>query len=206
MMPQLSLQAMDSAAVQAAFSQHMFTFLEVPRCRAGLLGWLGLVGGGGGGGRHTTLASTARSPPPPQSLGHQHVRMILRHIAIPHIRGCAVRHLAPWVGPALAALVPHIHQRLTAGWAAQSHQSGARAQPVPAPLLLPPPPLRGRSARRTYHSAQWVGQAAPSAPLRAVLLSCCAGPSTEDSASANEEIIRERLLRELTQEHANFLK
>ena len=36
---------------------------------------------------------------------------------------------------------------------------------------------------------------------------CITGPnSTEDSASANDEILRERLLRELTQEYAQLLK
>ena len=39
------------------------------------------------------------------------------------------------------------------------------------------------------------------------LSACPAGPSsTEDSASANDEIIRERMLRELTQEYATLLK
>lgn len=47
----------------------------------------------------------------------------------------------------------------------------------------------------------------PSTPSLVRPLGCPAGPSsTEDSASANDEIIRERLLRELTQEYATLLK
>ncbi|PSC73686.1 HASTY 1 [Micractinium conductrix] len=90
------------------------------------------------------------------SLEHQHVRIILRHIVIPLIKTLAERHLQPWVLPALKAVVPHMHSRLTRGWGS---------------------------------------------------LQAPAGPSsTEDSASANDEIIRERLLRELTQEYAQLLK
>ncbi|EFN51722.1 hypothetical protein CHLNCDRAFT_139890 [Chlorella variabilis] len=110
--------AMDSAAIQAAYVQSAFAYIE--------------------------------------SLEHQHVRIIMRHILIPHIKNCADRHLRPWVLPALAILVPHMHSRLTSAWGS---------------------------------------------------LQAPAGPSsTEDSASANDEIIRERLLRELTQEYALLLK
>ncbi|KAL4423234.1 hypothetical protein ABPG77_000026 [Micractinium sp. CCAP 211/92] len=111
--------AMDSPALQAAYSQSIFAYVD--------------------------------------TLEHQHVRIILRHVLIPHIRSCADRHLRPWLVPALAALAPHMHTRLTSAW-------GSLQAPA-------------------------------------------AGPSsTEDSASANDEIIRERLLRELTQEYATLLK
>ncbi|PRW59064.1 HASTY 1-like isoform X1 isoform B [Chlorella sorokiniana] len=90
------------------------------------------------------------------TLEHQHVRIIMRHMIIPHIKNCADRHLQPWLVPGLAQLVPHMHSRLTNAW-----------DSLQAP----------------------------------------AGPSsTEDSASANDEIVRERLLRELTQEYALVLK
>lgn len=110
--------AMDSPALQAAYAQSLFAYID--------------------------------------SLEHQHVRIILRHVLIPHVKSCADRHLQPWLVPALATLVPHMHTRLTNAWGS---------------------------------------------------LQAPAGPSsTEDSASANDEIIRERLLRELTQEYAMLLK
>ncbi|GAB4816646.1 hypothetical protein N2152v2_003692 [Parachlorella kessleri] len=92
-----------------------------------------------------------------ESLPHPQLRIVLRHILIPHIKSCPPRHLAGWVAPALALLAPHMHTRLTEAWGGMQHHA-------------------------------------------------LAGPSKEDSASADEEIIRDRLLRELTQEYAMLLQ
>jgi hypothetical protein len=35
---------------------------------------------------------------------------------IPHVKNCADRHLRPWLLPALAIVVPHLHGRLTNAW------------------------------------------------------------------------------------------
>jgi hypothetical protein len=67
----------------------------------------------------------------------------------------ADRHLQPWLGPALAVLVPHMHTRLTAGWA--SLQAPAGEAPPPALAVAPPAlsaPLPKRPLGRCFGSRQ----------------------------------------------------
>ena len=40
---------------------------------------------------------------------------------------CAERHLQPWVLPALKAVVPHMHSRLTRGWGSLQAPAGEQA-------------------------------------------------------------------------------
>lgn len=62
----------------------------------------------------------------------------------------------------------------------------------------------GQHSQLTWH--KYSGSFVQAAPLLYPIHSTAGPSSTEDSASANDEIIRERLLRELTQEYASLLK
>ena len=72
-----------------------------------------------------------------------------------------------WLLPVLSRLLPHVYQRLTAGWE----------------------PLLATSGRTGAQLAAAMGRV-----------------TSEDSSAANEEVVQERLLRELTGEHLVFLR
>jgi len=55
------------------------------------------------------------------TLDHQHVRIMMRHVFLPFIRACPVRHLDSWVVKSMAVLAPRVHTRLTSAWGALSH-------------------------------------------------------------------------------------
>ena len=51
-----------------------------------------------------------------ETMGDSHVRTILRHMLIPHIKAVPPRFLEAWVLPSLALLIPHLHDRLANRW------------------------------------------------------------------------------------------
>lgn len=68
-----------------------------------------------------------------ESLGHQHVRIIIRHVTIPHVKACKARHLESWVLPGLAALAPHMQRRLEAAWVGLAPSAGVESTLAGAP-------------------------------------------------------------------------
>ena len=51
-----------------------------------------------------------------ETMEDPHVRTILRHMLIPHIKAVPARFLEAWVIPTLAALLPHLHDRMVHSW------------------------------------------------------------------------------------------
>ena len=55
----------------------------------------------------------------------QHVRLLIRHIITPLCRHCPPQHRAAWLVPVLDELLPHMLERLGAGWRALDAAGGA---------------------------------------------------------------------------------
>jgi exportin-5 len=102
------------------------------------------------------------------ALNHQHVRLVLRHVTIPYVKGTPGHQMSNWVLPQLALLAPHMQHRLAAGWTALLAQSSSD------------PSFPGSQGGATVGDAQ--------------------------GGATNDEIINERMLRELTQEYSDLLR
>ena len=102
-----------------------------------------------------------------ESAPAQHVRLLIRHIVTPLSRHCPPQHRAAWLAPVLGGLLPHMLERLGAGWRALDAQGPGFEQGLGA----------GSGLANGAHAA-----------------------------AAEDEVVAERLLRELTQEHMALLK
>jgi exportin-5 len=110
------------------------------------------------------------------ALNHQHVRLVLRHVTIPYVKATPAHLMHSWVLPQLALLAPHMQHRLAAAWAVLLAQTSTDA--------LPP-------------SSSFAGGNQSSSSI--------AGGDAQGGA-ANDEIINERMVRELTQEYSDLLR
>ena len=103
-----------------------------------------------------------------EAMPAQHARLLIRHIVTPLCRHCPPQHRAAWLVPLLNRLLPHMLERLGAGWRALDAQGGAGLE-------------------AGLHTGLGLANGA-------------------HAAAAEDEVVAERLLRELTQEHMNLLK
>lgn len=67
----------------------------------------------------------------------QHLRILLRHVLLPFLRGMPVSARDTWALPVLRMLLPHLYGRLTEAWAAQNAAAAGltdAAQPQQGPV------------------------------------------------------------------------
>ena len=108
-----------------------------------------------------------------EAMPAQHARLLIRHIVSPLCRACPPAHRAAWLVPVLNRLVPHMLERLGAGWRALDAAGPGFGQGVG----FERGPGAGAGLANGAHAA-----------------------------AAEDEVVAERLLRELTQEHMLMLK
>lgn len=58
-------------------------------------------------------------PSTTQHMDAQHLRILMRHVLMPFLRGVPQSARDSWALPVLRVLLPHLHARLTEAWAAQ---------------------------------------------------------------------------------------
>lgn len=102
-----------------------------------------------------------------EAMPAQHARLLIRHIVTPLCRACLPQHRAAWLVPVLNRLLPHMLERLGAGWRALDAQ--------------------GLGFERGLGVGSGLANGA-------------------HAAAAEDEVVAERLLRELTQEHMIMFK
>ncbi|KAG2446348.1 hypothetical protein HXX76_000935 [Chlamydomonas incerta] len=129
------------------------------------------------------------------SLGDNVVRLLERHVLLVWAQRCPASRAAAWMVPLCSTFLPHMHQRLTSGWAAQASPNPAvEGAPVPG---LTVPGLAGSGPGRPAGGA---GAASASGAGGGG-----AGAAAAKSDGTTDEVVRDVLLRELTREHLLFL-
>ena len=108
-----------------------------------------------------------------EAMPAQHARLLIRHIVSPLCRACPPAHRAAWLVPVLNRLMPHMLERLGAGW---------RVLDAAGPGFE-----QGLGFERGLGAGAGLANGA-------------------HAAAAEDEVVAERLLRELTQEHMLMLK
>ncbi|KAG2429155.1 hypothetical protein HYH02_014190 [Chlamydomonas schloesseri] len=137
-------------------------------------------------------------------LGDNVVRLLERHVLLPWAQRCPASRAAAWMVPLCSAFLPHMHQRLTAGWAAQaSPNPTVEGTGAPVPGLTVPgvgapgvggPPAGSGPGRPAGTAGGAVGGGGVGG-----------GAAAAKSDGTTDEVVRDVLLRELTREHLNFL-
>ncbi|GFR51749.1 hypothetical protein Agub_g14197, partial [Astrephomene gubernaculifera] len=137
------------------------------------------------------------------ALGDVVVRLLVRHVLTPWAQRCPASRAGEWMVPLCGAFLPHMHDRLTSGWAA-----------LQAPTLLQAGPASSSSsaaaAASSAAAASGAGGGGGSGPGRpqggaGAAAAGGAGAGGGGAGAATDEVLRDTLLRELTREYLHFL-
>ena len=123
-----------------------------------------------------------------ESMDHRALRISIRHLTIPAVRDTPAEHLAAWVLPSLSILAPHVKVRLATAW--QSLRGGDEGQGTP-----------GVGGPFGAHSLQH-----PTHPGAAAAAAARGGLGGLGVAANDEDVINDRVVRELSGEYADLLK
>ncbi|EFJ50786.1 hypothetical protein VOLCADRAFT_88659, partial [Volvox carteri f. nagariensis] len=139
------------------------------------------------------------------ALGDWVVRLLVRHVLTPWAQRCPLSRAGVWMVPLCSAFLPHMHDRLSGGWAAMQAAAagggaGSGGGAAAGGGSSSRPGVRGAGGGVTCSSGAPGGRGATAAAAAAAAVASAAAAD-----ATSDEVLRDLLLRELSREYLSFL-